>query len=162
VEEGAIGLLVDKREYPDIESHPDMRTAGEVMFDIVVVLCDKLRDMLENAELHLFSLIVYDHEHILFISRIVVEDETEIVHPIPRVDKSVVLFFAKKDTPTRILDGVSSVNTNPLVRRYIFTVYERKIAFELRRVAIGELIYAFRNHTASIFECIAKVTSVDE
>ena len=52
VEEGAIGLPVDEREYPDIESHPDMRTAGEVVFDTVVVLCDKLRDMLENAELH--------------------------------------------------------------------------------------------------------------
>jgi hypothetical protein len=52
VEEGAIGLLVDEREYPDVESHPDMRTAGEVVFDMVVVLCDKLRDMLENTELH--------------------------------------------------------------------------------------------------------------
>ena len=52
VEEGAIGLLVDEREYPDIESHPDMRTAGEVVFDMVVVLCYELRDVLENAELH--------------------------------------------------------------------------------------------------------------
>lgn len=52
VEEGAIGLLVDEREYPDIESHPDMRTAGEVVFDMAVVLCDKLRDMLEDTELH--------------------------------------------------------------------------------------------------------------
>ena len=45
-------LLVDEREYPDIEPHPDMRAAGEVVFDTVVVLCDELRDMLENAELH--------------------------------------------------------------------------------------------------------------
>ena len=52
VEESAVGLLVDERKYPDIEPHPDMRTAGEVVFDMVVVLCDELRDMLENAELH--------------------------------------------------------------------------------------------------------------
>lgn len=52
MQESAVGLLVDEREYPDVESHPDMRTAWEVMFDVVVVLCDKLRDMLENAELH--------------------------------------------------------------------------------------------------------------
>jgi hypothetical protein len=53
MKESAAGLLVDEREYPDIESHPDMRTAGEVVFDMVIVLCDKLRDMLENAEFHI-------------------------------------------------------------------------------------------------------------
>ena len=52
MEESAVGLFVDEREYPDIESHPDMRTAGEVLFDVVVVLCDELRDMLKNAKLH--------------------------------------------------------------------------------------------------------------
>ena len=52
MKEGAVGLLVDEREYPDIESHPDVRTAGEVLFDMVIVLCHELRDVLENAELH--------------------------------------------------------------------------------------------------------------
>lgn len=52
VQESTACLPVDEREYPDIESHPDMRASGEVLLDIVVVLCDELRDMLENAELH--------------------------------------------------------------------------------------------------------------
>jgi len=59
MQESAIGLLVDKREYPDIESHPDMRTAWEVVFDMVVVLCYELRDMLENAELHPTSMMLF-------------------------------------------------------------------------------------------------------
>lgn len=52
MEECAVGLFVDERENPDIESHPNVRTAGEVLFNMVIVLCDKLRDVLKNAELH--------------------------------------------------------------------------------------------------------------
>lgn len=52
VKECAVGLLVDKREYPYIESHPDVWTAREVLVDVVVVLCYEFRDMSKNAELH--------------------------------------------------------------------------------------------------------------
>ena len=102
------------------------------------------------------------HEHGLLISRVVVEDEAEVVYPVPGVDEPVVLLFPNEDTAGRILDGVSSVNTDSSFGRNILAVYERKLAVEPRGVAIGDLIDAFRNQPASLFERITEVTAVDE